>query len=56
MLKKTALVFGLLYTYFWFLSEPDAIDWRDTFDIKINDKTYGAMTSSAGEGNESLDE
>jgi hypothetical protein len=56
LLKRTVLVFGLLYSYFWFVSEPDAIDWRDSFDIKISEKTYGTMTSSAGEGNESLDE
>ena len=48
LLKRTALLFGILYGYFWFVSEPDAIDWKDTFDIKINDRVYGAMTSAAG--------
>lgn len=56
MLRRAVLVFGLLYGYFWFLSEPDAIDWKDTFDIKFNEKTYGTLVSSAGEGGSSIDE
>lgn len=56
MLKRGALVFGILYGYFWFINEPDALDWKDTFDIKFNDKTYGTLVSSAGEGGSSIDE
>lgn len=56
LLRRSLLVFGTLYALFFFVSEPDALDWKDTFDIKINDKVYGTMTSSAGEGNESMDE
>ena len=56
LIRRGALVFGLILSYFWFVSEPDAIDWKDTFDLKINEKTYGTLTSSAGEGGASIDE
>lgn len=56
LLRRGLLVFGLIYSYFWFVNEPDAIDWRDTFDIKFQEKTYGTLTSSAGEGGVSIDE
>jgi hypothetical protein len=56
LLQRGLLVFGVLYGYFWFISEPDAIDWKDTFDLKFNEKTYGSLSSSAGEGGASMDE
>jgi hypothetical protein len=56
LLRRGLLVFGVLYGYFWFISEPDAIDWKDTFDLKFNEKTYGSLSSSAGEGGASMDE
>lgn len=56
LLRRGLLVFGLIYSYFWFVNEPDAIDWRDTFDLKFQEKTYGTLTSSAGEGGASIDE
>lgn len=56
LLRRGALVFGVLYAYFWFAMEPDAIDWKDTFDLKFSEKTYGGLTSSAGEGGSSMDE
>jgi hypothetical protein len=56
LLKRGALIFAILYGYFWFIDEPDAIDWKDTFDIKFNEKAYGTLTSSAGEGGSSIDE
>jgi hypothetical protein len=56
LLKRGALVFGLLYAYFWLLYEPAAIEWKDTFDIKHSERTYGTLTTSAGEGGASMDE
>jgi hypothetical protein len=56
LIKRGVLVFGLLYGYFWLVSEPDAIDWKDNFDIKLSEKTYGTLTTSAGEGGVSIDE
>ena len=56
MLKRLLLVIGSIYVYFWFLDEPDAVDWKDTFDIKMSEKTYGNLTSSVGEGVEAVDE
>jgi hypothetical protein len=55
MIKRGVAVFGLIYAYFWFLDEEDSIDWKDTFDIKMNEKSYGTLTSSAGEGGSSMD-
>ena len=56
LLNRGLLVFGLIYAYFWFVDEPDALDWKDTFDLKFSTKVYGSMTSSAGEGGASIDD
>lgn len=56
LIRNGVLVFGTLYAYFWFVSEPDAIDWKDTFDLKHNERAYGTLTTSAGEGGVSMDE
>ncbi len=56
LLKRGVLVFGVIFAYFWFISEPDAIDWRDTFDLKMSEKPYGSLTNSAGEGGSSMDD
>ena len=56
LLRRGALVFGLIYSYFWFVDEPESYDWKDTFDLKFSQKTYGSMVSSAGEGGSSLDD
>lgn len=56
LIRRGVFVFALLYSYFWLLSEPDAIDWKDTFDIKMSERTYGTLTTSAGEGGISIDE
>lgn len=56
LLKRGAIVFGLIYAYFWFIDEPDAIDWKDTFDLKFSTKVYGGMVGSAGEGEGSIDD
>jgi hypothetical protein len=56
LLKRGVILFGVLYGYFWFFNEPDALDWKDTFDIKFNEKIYGTLVSSAGEGGSSMDD
>ena len=56
LIKRGLLVFGTIFGYFWFISEPDAIDWRDTFDLKMSERTYGSLTSSSGEGGSSMDD
>jgi len=55
LLRRGMIVFGCIYLYLW-LSPADALDWKDTFDIKFNEKTYGSLNSSAGEGGASIDE
>lgn len=55
LIKRGVLVFALIYSFFWFVSEPDAIDWKDNFDLKFSERTYGTMTTSAGEGGISID-
>lgn len=55
LMRNGALVFSALYVYFWFIMEPDAVDWKDTFDLKHNQKAYGSLVGSAGEGNSSID-
>ena len=50
LIRRGVLVFGLLYGYFWFFDEPVALDWKDTFDIKFNERAYGTLPTSAGEG------
>ena len=56
MLKRGALVFATILSYFWFIDEPDAIDWKDTFDLKFSSKVYGGMVGSSGEGGSSIDD
>ena len=56
MLKRAVLVFAIIYGYFWFIDEPDAIDWKDSFDLKFSTKVYGNMVGSAGEGGSSIDD
>ena len=53
---RGAVVFAAIFGYFWFLSEPDAIDWRDTFDLKMTERSYGSIAGSAGEGGSSMDD
>jgi hypothetical protein len=48
LLRRGAIVFAALYAYFWFVMEPKSLDWRDTFDLKFNEKTYGQLPTSAG--------
>lgn len=55
LIQRGVLVFALIYSIFWFVSEPDAIDWKDNFDLKHSERTYGTMTTSAGEGGISID-
>ena len=33
-----------------------AIDWKDKFDNKFNNKAYGSLDDSSGEGNVSIDD
>ena len=56
LLRRGLLVFALIYSYFWFVDEPEAMDWKDTFDLKFSTKVYGSMVSSAGEGGSSIDD
>lgn len=55
MAIRGAWTFLIIYLGLLF-SPEDAIDWKDNFDIKMNDKVYGSLTSSAGEGGSSIDE
>jgi hypothetical protein len=56
LIRRGALVFAILYGYFWLISEPDALDWKDTFDLKHSERTYGSLSTSAGEGGAAIDE
>jgi hypothetical protein len=55
MIRRGAISFALIYLVL-ILSPEDAIDWKDNFDIKHNQKVYGSLTSAAGEGGSSIDE
>ena len=56
LIRRGSIVFALVFGYFWFLSEPDAIDWKDTFDLKMKERSYGAIAGSSGEGGSSMDD
>lgn len=56
MAWRGAIVFAAIYGYFWFVYEPEAMDWKDTFDLKFTERSYGAIAGSAGEGGSSMDD
>lgn len=55
-LRRGLAVFGIVYGFFWFFDSPDAIDWKDSFDLKFEGKTYGNLVGAAGEGGSSIDD
>lgn len=56
LMRRGFLVFALIYSYFWFIDEPIPTDWKDSFDLKFQEKAYGSIAGSAGEGGSSMDE
>lgn len=39
-----------------FLIDDFAVDWRDRFDLKFNNRAYGGLDDASGEGNVSIDD
>ena len=56
MIKRLVLVIAAVYGYFWFLDTPDALDWKDSFDLKFSTRAYSSIATSLGEGGSSLDD
>lgn len=55
-LRRLTLVFLALMTYQMFFFEEYSRDYRDKFDTKFNNKAYGSLDDSSGEGNTSIDD
>ena len=56
LIRRGSVVFATIFGYFWFISEPDALDWKDNFDLKMKERSYGAIAGSSGEGGTSMDD
>lgn len=56
ILARTALTFVVVLGYGVFIMEEAARDYKDQFDLKMNQKTYGTIADSSGEGASSMDD
>ena len=56
ILARTALTFVVVLGYGVFIMEEAARDYKDQFDLKMNQKTYGTISDSSGEGASSMDD
>lgn len=56
ILFRTALTFVVVLGYGVFIMEEAARDYKDQFDLKFNQKTYGTIADSSGEGASSMDD
>lgn len=56
LLTRTVLVSAIVFVYSVFLMEEVARDYKDNFDLKFNQKIYGSIADSSGEGASSMDD
>jgi hypothetical protein len=56
LLSRSFLVAVIVLGYSVFLMEEVARDYKDSFDLKFNQKIYGSIADSSGEGASSLDD
>lgn len=48
ILTRTLLAGGIILGYAMFVMEEAARDYKDSFDLKFNQKTYGSIADSSG--------
>ena len=56
ILTRTVLTGVIVLGYVMFLYDEPARDYKDQFDLKYNQKTYGSIADSSGEGASSMDD
>ncbi len=56
LMKKGALVIAAFWIYFLFIAEEHSQDYNENFDIKFNQKAYGALWGNVGEGSIGIDD
>lgn len=56
LLTRGVLTAVVILGYSMFIMEEAARDYKDSFDLKFNQKTYGSIADSSGEGASSMDD
>jgi len=56
LLTRGVLTAVVILGYSMFIMEEAARDYKDNFDLKFNQKTYGSIADSSGEGASSMDD
>lgn len=56
LLTRTVLTGVVVLGYAMFIMEESARDYKDSFDLKYNQKIYGSIADSSGEGASSMDD
>jgi hypothetical protein len=56
ILARTLLTAVIVLGYAMFIFEEPARDYKDQFDLKYNQKIYGSIADSSGEGAISMDD
>ena len=56
MLKRFLFISAIIFGYSNWVMEEEVRDWKDKFDLKFNNKVYGNLDDSSGEGNNSIDD
>lgn len=56
LLTRGVLTAVVILGYSIFIMEEAARDYKDNFDLKFNQKTYGSIADSSGEGASSMDD
>lgn len=56
LLTRTVLTGVVVLGYAMFIMEESARDYKDSFDLKFNQRVYGSIADSSGEGASSMDD
>jgi hypothetical protein len=56
MLKNSIIAAVLVFGCVTFIWQEGHRDWKDEFDLKFNQKIYGSIADSSGEGGSSIDD
>lgn len=56
LLTRTLITATLVLGYAVFVMDEVARDYKDSFDLKMNQRVYGSIADSSGEGASSMDD
>jgi hypothetical protein len=56
MLRNTMITAVFVFGFIMFAWQEGSRDWKDEFDLKFNQKIYGSIAESSGEGGSSIDD